>query len=303
MASVWVQLSAEVDEANAELSALALHEHGAGALEWRDATVQLPEGIAAPASGRVWLRAYFPSADEALEARDAVTASDAAALIQLLPVVEKEWAAQHPSVRVGRVWVGPPEQASLEAGDAEVTVLLPPGTAFGNGDHPSTLACLEYLDAHLPQRDAVASMNVLDVGTGTGVLAITARKLGAARVTGVDISADAIERAQQNAVRNLGADTVSLTLSTAPVETLQEQFELVIANILDPVLLALAEPICARLSHGPHARLILAGIRSSERAKIESAYLSQGLTLLSSNERERSGHANTWVFLEFARRT
>lgn len=296
MTSVWVRLSAEVDEAHAELAALALHEHGAEALEWRDGTLQLPPDVEPPAQGRVWLRAFFAAADDALEARDAIAMEDVTANVQLLPVVEKVWAVQHPSVRAGRIWVGPPEQAEREAGDAEVLVLLPPGRAFGNGDHPSTLACLEYLDAALPAR-AHEGVNVLDVGTGTGVLAIAARKLGAARVVGVDISAEAVDQARQNAQRN-GVDSVEL--STAPVEAIDESFELVIANILDPVLLALAAPIAARLRrHAPAARLILSGIRASERDEVVSAYEAQGLRLLSESAREREGHANRWVFLEW----
>ncbi len=295
MTSVWVRLSAEVDEAHAELAAMALHEHGAEALEWRDGTLQLPADVEPPARGRVWLRAFFAAADDALEARDAIAMEDVTANVQLLPVVEKVWAAQHPSVRAGRIWVGPPEQAEREAGDAEVHILLPPGRAFGNGDHPSTLACLEYLDAVLPAR-AHGGVTVLDVGTGTGVLAIAARKLGASRVVGVDISGEAVDQARQNAQRN-GVD--ALELSTMPVEAIRESFDLVIANILDPVLLALAAPIAARLRHAPAARLILSGIRASERDKVVAAYEAQGLTLLSESAREREGHANRWVFLEW----
>jgi len=105
---------------------------------------------------------------------------------------EHRWRAFHQPVRIGPLWVGPPWEEA--PGDA-VAVVVDPGRAFGTGAHPTTRLCLELLLGEEPG-------SVLDVGSGSGVLAVAAAKLGHAPVLAVDVDGSAVAATQANAERN-----------------------------------------------------------------------------------------------------
>jgi ribosomal protein L11 methyltransferase len=105
---------------------------------------------------------------------------------------EERWRAFHRPVRVGRVWIGPPWE---QAPDDALAVVIDPGRAFGTGAHATTRLCLELL-ALEPRGD------LLDVGCGSGVLAIAAARLGYGPVTAVDVEAEAVDATRANAARN-----------------------------------------------------------------------------------------------------
>lgn len=133
------------------------------------------------------------------------------------------WKNFHRPVRVGDLWVGPPWETP---DDGSVAVVIDPGRAFGTGAHPTTRLCLELLLAHEPVR-------LLDVGCGSGVLAIAAAKLGYSPVVGVDADEAAVEATRSNA----GANGVSVDVGL--VDALGSDLpaaDLVVANIaLGPV--------------------------------------------------------------------
>ncbi len=132
-----------------------------------------------------------------------------------------------------------------------VPILVEPGAAFGLGDHPTTELCLRALEA-----EVTPGATVLDVGCGTGVLAIAALKLGAGNVRAVDVSAAAVESTRDNARRNGVADRLEVDLT--PAAELGGAHDLVLANILAPTLIALA-PDLRRLT-APGGRLVVSGI-------------------------------------------
>ena len=133
------------------------------------------------------------------------------------------WRLFHRGARVGPLWVGPPWE---ESPPDLIPVVVDPGRAFGTGAHPTTRLCLELL-AELPRGSLV------DVGCGSGVIAIAAVKLGFAPVTGIDVDAQAVQVAHQNAVAN-GVDLDLRTLD-ARTDGLPET-DVAVANIaLDAV--------------------------------------------------------------------
>jgi ribosomal protein L11 methyltransferase len=124
----------------------------------------------------------------------------------------RAWMDQYRPMRFGaRLWVCPsgmelPAEAHAEGEAAPVVVQLDPGLAFGSGTHPTTALCLEWLDG-LAARGALAGSSVLDFGCGSGILAIAALKLGAARAIGVDNDPQALVASRDNAQRNGIDDT------------------------------------------------------------------------------------------------
>lgn len=147
-----------------------------------------------------------------------------------------------------------------------VRIVLDPGRAFGSGHHDTTLGCLEALAAL--DLDGCA---VLDVGTGTGVLAIAAARRGATPVVGVDLDPDAIDVAAANADLN----GVSLDLSTGSVDAVDGEFDVVVANVLTHTIIALADPLVAAVRPGGH--LVTSGIGRDRADRVAGALTAAGL--------------------------
>lgn len=147
-------------------------------------------------------------------------------------------------------WQLVPPGQSAEA--SRRAIILNPGAGFGFGEHPSTQLCLQAIAALAPRGQE--TWTALDFGSGTGVLSIAAARLGAT-VMGVDIDEPALENSALNLRLNSLEDRIQLarTLEEAP-----GPFDLIVANILRPVLLEFAAPLAARLA--PHGTLILAGL-------------------------------------------
>lgn len=167
------------------------------------------------------------------------------------------WRAWARPVRAGRRFVLQPAwlEAPPSADGHDLMVLLDPGRAFGSGSHPSTRLVLALME-DLVEADA----SVLDVGTGSGVLAVAACLLGAASVVAVDVDAAAVEATERNARAN---DVVGrITVSTTPVADVVGAFDLVVANIGAAVLGDLADVLVASVRPGGH--LVLAGLLAEQ---------------------------------------
>ena len=174
---------------------------------------------------------------------------------------EREWLKDFRPRRHGqRLWVCPHGQRPDDP-DA-IIVWLDPGLAFGTGTHATTALCLEWLDA-----SAVAGRRVLDVGTGSGILAIAALALGARSARAVDIDTQALIAARDNAERNGVAARLAVQDATLDWGA---GHELILANILAEPLVALAPRVAASAS--PGAALILSGILLEQSDLVAAAY-------------------------------
>ncbi len=180
----------------------------------------------------------------------------------------ENWKAHFPPLTIGtRLYVHPPWIDEVPPG--RVAIRLDPGMAFGTGQHASTRGCLELLDAALAARPA---RRVLDLGTGSGILAIAARRLGVPEVWAVDIDADACAVAGENAALN--GVSHGLHIVTA-LEAVTGTFDLVLANLFAAQLIAFAETLAARLE--PGGLVIGAGILDGEADAVRAAWTAAGL--------------------------
>jgi ribosomal protein L11 methyltransferase len=277
-------LTIETDAALAEERSAELFELGASGVEVRDGEGTPMPGIPLPPPGRALLVAWFADRTDALSAR-AIHGGAAA------EVPDEDWGEGWKKdlrpLDVGRVrvrpsWIdAPPPPGAVE-------VVLDPGMAFGTGSHPTTSLCLAALSDLLAGR---AGASVLDVGTGSGLLAIAARKLGAGRVAANDEDPVAVEVARENAERN----GVSLELTVDPVERIAGTFDVVVANILANVLVALAPSLAAKVA--PGGVLLLSGILGPQEDEVRRAHVAQGLAPLPNGDR-RDGE---WSLLALRR--
>lgn len=170
---------------------------------------------------------------------------------------------------------------------ARTAIVIKPGRAFGTGHHATTAGALRAIDRLCGERRLTRA---LDVGTGSGILAIAMALLGAKHVTAIDVDAAALDNARENAALNhLGR---RIRLSTTPVAQLSDKFDLIVANILSSVLIAIA-PDLIRLLAG-RGRLILGGILRREARAVASRYAGK-LRLLGTD------YDRGWTTIIFAR--
>jgi ribosomal protein L11 methyltransferase len=247
-----------------------------------------PVAIHEHESGDSW-RVFFRTAAQRDAARSALASEFGNALLQIgaVDVDDEDWArrsqASLTAVRVGRIVVAPPWDASNPSSlitDREssnrdsadpgsrtpdpdvITIIIDPSMGFGTGHHATTRLCLELL-----QKCDVSGC-VIDVGTGSGVLAIAAWKLGAAHVVAIDNDPDALQNAQDNVVRNgaSGAiEVVHLDLSSASLE----RADLVMANLTSSVIQRYAIELQRLVAKD--GVLILSGFSGDEIAEVAAA--------------------------------
>jgi len=182
---------------------------------------------------------------------------------------ERAWMDQYEPLRFGRrTWIVPwNHEIPAEASDpASAIVRLDPGLAFGSGTHPTTSLCLQWLDG-LAQDGRLENETVLDFGCGSGILALAALKLGAARAVGVDNDPQALTATGDNAERNDVGDRIQVFL---PTEEPATTYPIVVANILASALDALADTLAARVA--PGGRIALSGILKGQEDELLLRY-------------------------------
>lgn len=184
----------------------------------------------------------------------------------------ENWKAHFPPLAIGeRLFIHPPWVEERPSGSA--AVVIDPGMAFGTGQHVSTRGCLAWLDRALTSGTAKGTApRVLDLGTGSGILAIAAVKLGAGEVWAVDVDPDARTVAAENARRNDVGEALHLAADIAAVPG---AFDIVLANLLAGVLIDLAGQIAARVRPGGIA--IGAGVLVEEADAVRQAWRAVGL--------------------------
>lgn len=258
--------------------------------------------------GWLWVRAYFKQHQFAdLETRlrtyldqlaELFPLSEPPVLDQSVPEVadwDSNWKKFFKPIQISdRIVVRPSwETGSLPAG--MLAVIVDPGIAFGTGKHPSTKLCVRALENEVlfptEERPAKRVFSLLDIGTGSGILAISAAKLGVPRVLGIDVDAQAVDAAKTNVERN--ELTKRVEISDERVDDIIESFDVVMANIVAETLIANKDHMVARLAHG--GTLILSGLLRNQGAWLKDEFLSMQLSFVGSL------HDDDWCALVFER--
>ena len=195
-----------------------------------------------------------------------------------------------PAVEAGRFIVAG-SHALAETSPGKTAVLIEAGPAFGTGHHGTTLGCLTALNTLLRHRRAG---RVLDLGTGTGVLAIAALKAGADFALATDIDADSVVTAQENAATNKATACFKAIMATGTNHRqihARAPYDTVFANILAKPLVRLAPGIVSVLA--PHGRVILSGLLTHQEPMVRGAFAGRGLVL---DQRIRKDGWSTLVY-------
>lgn len=266
------QVVLTVAAVDADLAASELWDQGAVAVEERST------------GDRVELIASF--GDRAVE--PIVGALGARWMVEVRPVLDDgltAWRAFAQPVWVRDRLVVVPAWLPAPPTAAAIMVIIETGRAFGVGDHPTTRLALDALVEYVR-----AGARVLDVGCGTGVLAIAAVMLGAASATAIDVDPEAVECTQDNAARNLVADRVRA--STTGLAQADRDFDIVVANLGGATTpISLAPELLARVA--PGGVLIVTGMLGEQAGDVAAAFArptsqgrtSQGRTNRNSSER------------------
>jgi ribosomal protein L11 methyltransferase len=304
----WLELSVEVDVEAVEAVSEILGRVAPGGTSVEPAFELVEEGLGAridPTRPSI-VRAYVPARDPVAAERASAEAAEALGHLQafgLRPIGElttrivheadwaEAWKAHFPVMRIGRRIVIKPTWREHMASPGDVILDLDPGMAFGTGLHPTTRLCLAGVES-AADRGLLDGARVLDVGCGSGILAIAASKLGAATVLGVDTDPIAIEATLANAGRNGLTDRISARDGSLPSG--EPAYDIVLANLIASVLIALAGPLHDELQ--PGGTLLASGIFNDREAEVRAAFDAAGLDVTG---RSVEGE---WVALEAVRR-
>jgi ribosomal protein L11 methyltransferase len=164
-----------------------------------------------------------------------------------------------------------PEWIKYESKEDEIKILLDSNMAFGTGEHETTSMCVEFLDKYVKSKDVV-----IDVGCGSGILGITAEKLGAKQVIMTDIDECAVTATTHNMKLN-GTKNGEVMLKNLLDDT-TVQGEIIVVNIMAEVLIAFAPYIGGNLKDG--GKIILSGILTDRLEKVKDAYLKHGFAFV-----------------------
>jgi ribosomal protein L11 methyltransferase len=300
----WLELAVEADPEAVEAVSEIIGRVASGGTTVEPAFELVDEGLGAriDPSRRAVVRGYVPAADGQDAAAQVAEALGHLGAFGLRPIGELQtrvveeadwadaWKAYFPVMRVGRRIVIRPTWRQHRPAARDVVLALDPGMAFGTGLHPTTRLCLAGLEP-LADDGRLDGARVLDVGCGSGILAIAALKLGAASALGIDTDPIAVEATLANARRNgmtrrLRARVGSLPTNAPPVDV-------VLANLIAGVLVPLAPLLRDELRAG--GMLLASGIFIDREIEVRDAFVAAGLSIIA---RTSEGE---WVALKASR--
>ena len=290
MNEAWVEISCSVPSELADIVAGYLTNLSGNGVCVENLSVDAFSHSEIPESTTVHIKSYFPTTEDGAERLKEIEsfleelAQRQPGLVLPRPELSSvstedwstSWKVNFKPLRIGRRLLIVPSWEEPQPQPNDIVLRLDPGMAFGTGGHETTRLCLELLEQIMDTMPILRSPAVLDLGTGSGILAMAAVQLGAGRVCAVDIDPLALEVARENLEINGLADQVEC--STTPLESLEGCFDVILANILAEELVRLAPYLGKRLS--PGGSLVLSGILAEKEGLVRSGFSSQPLEYL-----------------------
>jgi len=288
MNCTWLEIACDVPEEHAEVIADFLTQLTGTGVCVDNLCVDAFSISEIPASVRVVIKAYL-SADSDTSQQMFQLEAFLSELSKLHPgdsfypptisAVNSEdwsssWKVHFKPLRVGKHLLIVPTWEDVEEMPGDLVLRIDPGMAFGTGGHETTRLCLELLESVMDSGPLLNVPSLLDLGTGSGILAMAASLLGCGRILALDIDPDAIIVARENLALNNLSDSVEC--GTTPLESLTENFDIIMANILAEELVRLAPDLADRLR--PGGALILSGILADKESLVRQGYNQQQLT-------------------------
>ncbi|MEA5112612.1 MAG: 50S ribosomal protein L11 methyltransferase [Geobacteraceae bacterium] len=284
----WVQVSCEVPAAMVEITAEYLVELSSAGVAIENRVLDTFSIESVEDSPFVSVTAYFPAdgpiedmlrrIKEFLSANGPGFPGYTPSEPVLARIAEEDWSSSWKEnfkpLRIGEHLVIRPTWEEFAANDADIVIDLDPGMAFGTGTHATTMLCLSVLERIMFGKGETENArewkarNVLDVGTGSGILGIAAAKLGAERVIAIDLDEDAVSAATENSALN--GVSASMQVSDTPLEMIGCGFDVILANILAEDLARLAPDLTKRLA--PGGFLVLSGILTEKESIVADRY-------------------------------
>lgn len=302
--SAWIEVSLRADGESAEAIAevMARYGHQGVSIEQVGIPPDAWDETEVPPPRQLMLRAYFPDDDRlAAKKRELEAALGHMRLMYPMPRPDyraldaedwaEAWKAHYQPLRIGKRLLIRPLWIEAAAAPGDIEIALDPGMAFGTGTHPTTQLCLEALE-----RLIEPAQDVLDLGSGSGILAIAAAKLGARQALALDIDPIAVEATAANARANgVGDRVIAAQGSLENVLGAARRFDLVVVNILARVILQLTEQSLNEVVR-PGGAMIFSGIIDTQLDEVEAALRRSGLQVYA---RRKQGD---WMLVE-AKRT
>lgn len=204
-------------------------------------------------------------------------------LVSVSEVDEEDWATAwkkyYKPVKVGsRITISPSWEKYEPVTDQELVVELDPGMAFGTGTHPTTVLCIQAMEKHLNSGD-----RMIDVGTGSGVLAVAAARLGAESIEALDLDEVAVQSAADNVKWNKVEDRVKVMKANL-LDHIEDTYDVITANILAEVIVNMTEDAYTALR--PGGKLIVSGIIQRKREMVKEALNQAGFHIEEITEME-----------------
>ena len=305
MKNEWIVIEVSLPGQYVELAGAVLAELGAGGTVIEDRqlyTFVVPDEELVPYQ-LYCLKAYFEEAEapevlqrqieaslQCLPALSADQFSVAAPRIVKMEDWAENWKQNFSTLRIGERLVIHPSWECYQPIAGEAVIEIDPGMAFGTGTHGTTLLCLEMIAELLAGENSPERM--LDVGTGSGILALGAAALGCREVLANDIDPVACQVAEENVAKNNFSDQIEISLQ--PLEELPGQFDLVVANILAEENIRLKEELLAHLC--PGGWLVLSGILQEKEQLVRDGFADLPLESFSTRLQDE------WICLLYRRR-
>ena len=279
----WLELAVEAAGIDAETVADAFRQHCSGGVAIEPAARREGDGYVVDGDGPALVKGYLPPGEDATRVRRNLRIA-----LRFAPLVRPlrwrrarrlpeadwrdSWKRYFKPLRVGRRLVIKPSWATYTVAAGDTVIEIDPAMAFGTGQHPTTALCLRALEERLRPGDAA-----LDLGCGSGILAVAAAKLGARRVLALDVDPQAVKATRENAAANGVSGIVEVREGTLPEGARGQRFDLVVANIGALTLERLAGPLAEATREG--GSLIVSGFLDDGVGALQTALRAAGFRI------------------------